>query len=200
MSVIEIRNLTRDPSAHHPSLAYFADFVMHVPRRDIFQEECCLAPTIQNLLGTLLWKHHGENGANDNALLVGECGVAGCCGVDFSVIPEGAAYEISWADEDELSAAVERASRESPHEAIFPNTFRVAMVEVEIPRERYGEAVVRLAVRFLQRRAKDRDPDPKTEEVLGWCEERYPDLVRSVRRSAVGAPLLPCDGQEWTQV
>lgn len=128
--------------------------------------ECGLQPTVQNLLGTLLWNHEGKNGANDDALLVGECGVAGCCGVDFSVHHGVQNIELSWADPQELENAVNRFAREHRHSATFPNDFEVGKVVATVPRKDYQSAILGLADIYLKHREAVGDPDVETRNLF----------------------------------
>lgn len=140
--------------------------VIHTTRGDITQVECGLQLTVQNLLATLLQDHNGRNGANDDALLVGECGVAGCCGVDFSVRHKEADIELSWPDPTELQAAANRAAREHPHSAVDPNDSEIRKVVATVPGKDYESAILGLADAYLKHRESMSDPDVETRNLF----------------------------------
>jgi hypothetical protein len=163
--MIAARNLRR--RAMSPGLPEdLCDLVIRTTRGDITQVECGLKLTVQNLLTTLHQDHNGRNGANDDALLVGECGVAGCCGVDFSVRHREADVELSWADPAELQAAIKRAARELPLSGVDPNDFEVPMVVVTVLRKEYESAILGLADAYLKHREAVGDPDVETRNLF----------------------------------
>ncbi len=161
-NTIETRNLRS--SANFPE--YLCDLVIHTPRGDLERIGCGLEQTVRNLLGTLLEDHEGKNSANADALLVGDCGEPGCCGVDFSVYHKGEEVELSWADPEELRNAVNQAIEEFPNRAIFPNEFTVGKIVSVVPRRRYVEAVLGFASTYLETRAARKDSDGQTRELF----------------------------------
>ncbi len=179
--------------ASHPDLEYYGDVVIHTPRGDIEQEECCLAPTIRNLLGTLASDHEGKNGANDDALLVGECGEPGCCGVDFGVRIRDGTVELSWADPAELRAAENRFSRGHPNQAIFPNELQVGRITAQVPVGDYVGDVLRLAADFLRARGRRGSADAETQRLFESCGRRYPEILRAISSKAGRSDILRFD-------
>ena len=154
--------------------------MIHTPEGDITQPECGLDLTVGRLLATLSTDHEGQNGANDGALLVGECGEPACCGGDFSVLHKDGDVELSWADPQELRAAVERFSREHPLLPTFPNELQVPKVRAVIPQRDYELAVLHFAAAYLKTREISNDPDSVTQQLFNECAKRLPEAYATI--------------------
>jgi hypothetical protein len=188
--MIEVRN----PRHRENGPAYYlADFVLHTPKGDIIQEECDIQLTAGNLLLALLQDHEGKNGASDDALLVGECSEAACCGKDFSVHTESDIVRLSWVDPQEFYNVQTREMRAHPDVRIYPNDLKMEKIVAEVPRNDYVEAVLRFAAAYLKAIGVRGEKDEETQKIFEKCRVRYPVIFSNVRSKVERSDIIEFD-------